>query len=374
MNDQTKKVRTYHLLDVEITTEPNREIRQHLGSMIQGTPGGVTYRSVTSNTKFDVLGETYFLTLKKSNRLLGTICLVHKVLDYEGSKVSAWYLRYFHIKAPMRKDTGKQRKPERENTSASRILLSSVDQYLTNPETLLPEEKRSNRSLLFGFIIEDNLRSARWGDTIEILPYGQLKLFVFTRFRPKKDARVEQVSAGDITDMKEKLKEFYSGYSLYCDQNLFFGDYYYVIRHNNEIVAGMQANPEQWEIFHKPGVSGFIVHKVLTRLPYLRRIINLKAFRFAAVEGIYYKPGYEHLLSPLMEAICARYSVNFMFCYLDNQSPVMATLNHHVKKGLISQLIETEASDIRIKFYNWDKEEEQKFTGKPFYISCLDST
>ena len=374
MENGTKKIKSYHLLDVEVITDPNEEIRDHLGSMVQGTPGGLTFINTNFHLKLNHLGEPYFLTLKKAGRLLGTICLVHRPLYHENSVISTWYLRYFHVKAPLRATSGRQRNLRRDSPAANRIIFGSVEKYFTNPEILLPEEKQNMQSLLFGFIVKNNLRSSKWADQVGIFPYKSLKLFIFTRLNPKDDERVQKITTDAIPGMKEKLGEFYKDYSLYTDQNLFYDNNYYIIRERDEIVAGMQANPEEWNIIDRPGISGFISHKILPRIPQLSKILNLKEFRFAGIEGIYFKTGYEHLLSSLLETVCYRYRIHFAFCYTDLHSPLMATLRQHVRKGLVSRFIHPEIADIRIKFYNWNEEDEKRLVEKPCYVSCFDST
>ncbi len=374
MEDSKKKVKSFHLLDVEVTTEPNDEIKDHLTSMVQGTPGGLTFINTNFHLKLDHLGEPYFLTLKKSNRLLGTICLVHKTLYYENTLISAWYLRYFHIKAPMRATGGRQRNLKRDNSAANRIILDAIRKYFTNPEILLTAEKQNNKSLLYGFIVENNLRSARWGDEVGILPYRCLKVFIFTRLNPKDDERVHKITSDAIPGMKEKLRQSYKDYSLYTDQYIFFNDNYFIIREGEEIVAGMQANPEEWNIIYKPGLSGFILHKIIPRIPGLSKLFNLEEFRFAGIEGIYCKPGYEHLLSCLLEAVCCRQGTNFAFCYTDLHSPLRTMLKQHVRKGIISRLTHPDKADIRIKFYNWSEDDKKRMITRPCYVSSFDST
>jgi len=252
--------------------------------------------------------------------------------------------------------------------------MGSIEKYFTNPEILLPAEKQNSKSLLFGFIAENNLRSSKWANEVGVFPYGDLKLFIFSRLNPRDDKRVKKITTDAIPEMREKLQEYYKDYSLYTEQNIFFGNNYYIIREGEEIVAGMQANLEEWNIIYKPGISGFIVHKILPRIPGLSKMFNLKQFRFIATEGIYCKPGYEHLLSSLLESVCSRQGIHFAFCFTDLNSPVMTKLKHHVRKGFVSRFTHPETADIRIKFYNWDKEEEQKLKAKPCYISCFDST
>jgi hypothetical protein len=143
---------------------------------------------------------------------------------------------------------------------------------------------------------------------------------------------------------------------------------------DNEIVAGMQANPEAWQFMNKPGLSGFILLKVLPRLPIISKYWKPGNFRFTAIEGVFCKVGHEDKLIDLMESVCAIYGTYFIFYWVDPDSRIYNLICNQGKQGFLSRFLPSEEIDVCIKFINWKKEEIDDFIKKSAYISCFDST
>src|SRR4030042_3647008 len=99
MNVTNQKIASFYSLDVEILSEPNQEIRNHLSDMILGTPGKLQYRFLDINKKLSWLKDCRFLILKKSGRVLGSVCLIRRVSPVATGDYSFWYIRYMYIRA-----------------------------------------------------------------------------------------------------------------------------------------------------------------------------------------------------------------------------------------------------------------------------------
>ena len=139
-------------------------------------------------------------------------------------------------------------------------------------------------------------------------------------------------------------------------------------------MAGIQANPEAWEFLNKPGLSGFILLKVLPVIPFFSKYWKPQDFKFTAVEGIFYKNGHEDKLIPLMESVCAIHDTHFIFYWSDTGSNIYKIIRKPGVKGFLSIFFPSEEVDIRTRFINWQKEEIDDFISRPAYISCFDST
>jgi len=372
MSESSENIKHIHNLDVEIISEADDEVREHLKKMILGTPGKLQYRSLYIEEKFPHIGYCRFLLLKKSGYLLGTVCLANRKTSFKKEEHSSWYIRYFHIRAPLRSSTQKTFKRKAQPDQRSNIFLEAVDMYFRQPEMLLNEPDRSTKSLIYAVIERENYRSANFAEQLGIKACRSFKTFFFSRFRPKYDGHVNKLVQDSKSCMADLISEFYNDHILFTSQNLFYNNNYFVYTIEDEIVAGVQSNPEAWEIQYKPGLSGWFIRNVLTRIPFISNVLNLKNFRFSALEGIYFKEGFDHLLIPLIESVCSSQKTHFAISWLDSDSHVLKSLQKTGKKGFLARLISVDEADIRIKFINWNSNEIEEFTSKPAYLSCFD--
>lgn len=161
---------------------------------------------------------------------------------------------------------------------------------------------------------------------------------------------------------------------MYTEQYIFYENNYYLLKLNNEIVSAVQANPEKWEIKKKPGFKGKILFDIIPRIPGIKRIFDPQNFCFAAIEGIYYKEGYEEYLLPLLESVCALTKAHFALIWLDTDSPLINTIDKLGHHGLLSKLVKRIEVDIIAKFINFSEAEKESFRNNPAYLSCFDMT
>ena len=91
---------------------------------------------------------------------------------------------------------------------------------------------------------------------------------------------------------------------------MFYGDRYYVLREGSEIIAGVNAMPSSFRIYEIPGVWGWVIMKVLPKVPYFKRLFYPEEFRHLVFDAIYCKKGYEDSLADLFESVCASEGYN----------------------------------------------------------------
>jgi hypothetical protein len=374
MNEVNQKIASFNSLDVEILSEPTQEIRNHLREMVLGTPGKLQYRFSDISEKLSWLKNCRFLILKKSGRMIGSVCLIRRESPVTACDYSFWYIRYMFIRAPLRPKTYKQRKKKRENAIQLNYLWNSVSKYIEQPEIMVDASDRTGRSLLYSYVQKSNLRASSFNSGIGLLPVKTFKTYFFSRTRPVKNICVRQIREEEKDEVIKLLREFYKDHVLYFEQNLFYKGQYFVYVKDNEIVAGMQANPEVWEFINKPGLTGFILMKILPVIPVISRYWKPRNFRFTAIEGIFYKSGQEDKLIDLMESICAINDTHFIFYWADIGSSIYKMITRARVKGFLSRFLPSEEGDICAKFVNWQKEEVDDFSRRPAYISCFDST
>jgi len=374
MNKTNQKIASFFSLDVEIVSEPNQEIRNHLGEMILGTPGKLQYRFLDVNEKLSELKNCRFLILKKSGRMIGSVCLIRRESSVTSGDYSFWYIRYMFIRAPLKPKTYKDKRKKREHAFQLSYVWNSVLKYLEQPEIMVDASDRTKRSLLYSYVQKSNLRASSFNSGIGILPVKTFRTYFFSRIRPEKNTCVRQIREEEKDQVIKLLREFYKDHVLYFEQNLFYKEKYFVYVKDNEIVAGVQANPEAWEFLNKPGLIGFILIKVLPVVPVISKYWKPKNFKFTAVEGIFYRDGHEDKLIDLMESVCAINDTHFIFYWADIGSSIYKIITRPGVNGFLSRFLTSEEGDICAKFINWQKEEIDGFISRPAYISCFDST
>jgi len=375
--EQDKNKAHFYDLRYEVVTDPGEDIRKHISNTILGTPGGMLYRLKDSIKKLDELKNPFFLTLRKGHRLLGTVGLVHRMVKNANITYSSYYVRYFSIFAPMRSKSRSKKKesPKRNLLLKQSNLKEKIVGFFNNMHDLNDKSMdKEIKTISYAFIEKENYRSMDFSSMIRYETVRELNAIFFSRFFPKEKKNVGRILPEEREKLIESLKEMYSEYTMFFTDNLFYNDQYFVLRQGDEIVAGVQANPVEFEIFEMPGFTGKVLMNILPKLPLLSRLFQPGKFRFAAFEGIYYKPGHERFLIPLFESVCAKYGMNIGVTWLDNGSMIF----HHLKKigrmGFFGKLKKTVPGAVRLKFFNVPEEERMNFCKKPAYISAYDIT
>ncbi len=93
-----------------------------------------------------------------------------------------------------------------------------------------------------------------------------------------------------------------------------------VLKEGDEIIAGVCAIPTSYKVYDVPGVWGWIMMKVLPKVPYYRRLFRPGEFRYLVFDAIYYKKGREEALAPLFESACAAEGFHTGLTWLDDRS------------------------------------------------------
>ena len=372
------EVLKYLKLSISVEEEPSIDVKELLSGTVLGTPGRIRYRHTSFNTKLPFLGKIYFLVLKKSGRLLGCIAFSKRDTRFDDSSINSWYIRYFSIRAPLRSKAHKNRKrkrDEKDKPQKDNLLKLTAQRFFDDPLQL--DEKLADDGspqLVYAYVEKENIRSWDFTELIGFDTVGKIHTSFFSRFTPRLNPHVHPVQTSEKDAVLAELRDFYKNHTFYTEQNIFFGDHYLVWKENGEIVAGCQANPEVWKLMDYPGFFNKLFLKVLIRLPILSKRFDPGYLRFVAMEGIWYKKGYERCLLPLFESACAHHGLYLAIIWLDSKSPLYTTIRHLGKLGMIDRFIKSAVGEIRVKFLNWKEENKANYYEYPAYISCFDMT
>ncbi|MFZ5941322.1 MAG: hypothetical protein ACOYXB_12195 [Bacteroidota bacterium] len=372
--DAPKELLTHHALKVDVRREADDTLLHHIESTVLGTPGHLRYRFTQSAEKMKTLTNSYFFILSKADSILGSVGFCHREAWIGDRKEKVWYLRYFSIKAPMRSKPSEKRKkrsPDRGLSVLKRLALP----YMNNPDMMEdPSATVSGPTIIQGYIEKNNQRSVDFSESMGLERIGSFTTRVFSRLRPRMTAGFGRLAKKEEPEMRARLRRFYAGHCLYSENNLFYRDNYFVLRSDGRIVAGVQANPDAWEIKAFGNPAGDFLVKVLPWIPLLRRIINPRHFRFLEFEGFYFEEGYESALPELLESALAHNKLQLGMTWLDLRSPVLKVLEESGKLGRIDRLKGEFTADIRVKFVSIPAEVRERYFQCPVYISGFDMT
>jgi len=370
-----KSISNYHDLHVVIKTQPDKSLISHLKKTILGTPGGLRYKHTAQELKLKYAGETYFMLLYKMTRMLGSVGFCLRETFKVSVPEKAWYIRYFAIHAPLRTNKHKTKTEKSLKDRGAGILKSVALPYFDNPDLLQdPTGRTTSRSIIYSYIDAGNPRSLEFSHQMGFERVRMLRTVIYTRFRPKKFSFVKRITEPEKSDVKRRLAEFYQEYTMFHDRYIFINDNYYVVYENGEMVAGLQANPETWQIVEMEGISGKLVTKILPLIPGMRKYLNPDNFNFLGVEGIWYNEGKEHYIADIIETVLSENNLHFALTWLDPGSMVLKDLENAGRKGKLSRAVNTGDGEIHIKFVSFSEDEKMEYYNKPAYLSAFDMT
>jgi hypothetical protein len=194
----------------------------------------------------------------------------------------------------------------------------------------------------------------------------------FSRFSPKPDHRVSKLTETGMAKMESLLLDFYRNYSFFTTTYSFYGDNYYVLKEEDEIIAGVCAIPTSYKVYDIPGVWGWVMMKVLPGVPYFRRLFRPGEFRYLVFDAIYCKKGREAVLANLFESACAAEGFNTGLTWLDDRSELYDKIRTGVKMGALNRMLNAKPGLVYTRFINLTEEEKEYFYDAPAYISGFD--
>lgn len=370
--EQIKNLTNYRSLLIEVKKEADEELLKHLNNTHLGSPGALQYTQTNIEGKISSIPEIYFMLLKKSGKLLGSVGFVKRMSFMTGSPLKTWYIRYFSVNAPLRTGNVKQGKTKPDTNRGLGLLKGAVMPYFENPGQLESSSSPENeKSLIYAFIERGNLRSSSFSETMGLKPYRQFTTIIFSRIFFKKDKNVEPAKLSEKHEIINALKNFYSDHNLFSTANISPAENYLVYKQNGKIVAGLQVHPDAWKIHNMKSWSWFFL-KFLPSLPGVRKIFNPKYFRFLGVEGIWYARGGEKYIQPLLETACAIHKSAIVMIWLDSESQMLKDIKSNVRCGIMNKIMHPVKADVYLRLNGMDEFESQAFQRKPVYISAFD--
>ena len=314
------------------------------------------YKHKDVGKKIKSIFNPVFANLSIRDRLYGTICLSKREVYNLGKPKDAYYLRYFTFRKQFRGSNPKN------NSKAESKIRNEVSELMNGKG--LPH---GDDLLLYAYVDKENFRSKRLIDEFGFDKVGEFNVIPFSRIYAKIDSRVEKLEDSTKAETKQVLMDYYCDVQLVSFDQLFsVGDYYVIRDTEGEIMCGVQAIIDGWEILELPGISGKLMMKVVPKLPLVGRLFN-SDYKFAFFEYVYCKPGFEKDFEMLLESILGTLKMNSGVLCLDPNSKLCDQLNN-IRFGLTHKLMGESRVDIVVK----SRDKTFISDNAPFYVSGFD--
>jgi hypothetical protein len=365
----------YKDLEVRISDHANEEILYLLDHTIQGSEGGMRYSLQNVAPRIEAYKDKIrFVSLYKKNQVTGTIGSCFRISGLGKLMYPSTYLRYLAMQPTFQLEPGwkKRRripiKPERDDSFKQKTL-----EIFSKPHLLeLQGVKEGDKHIMYAFLESMNERSK---NLVSQAGYEYVRSFLtvaFSRFSPKRDNRVSKLSEEEKPEIKKLLSDYYRDHSLFTTEYSFYGDRYYVMKEGKEIIAGVSAIPGVHKIYDIPGIWGWVIMKILPRVPYYRRLFYPGEFRYLVFDTIYCKKGHETILGTLFESVCAAEGYYTGLTWLDDRSYLYDKIRTGVNMGALNRMLNAKPGLVYIRFINFDEKEKDCFYETPAYISGFD--
>lgn len=328
------------------------EAIEFLDSISWGSDGAV-YEHKNTPEHFKHITNPYLVSITEEGKILGTAVFCNPQVTVAGKPFNYYYTRYF-ASSPAIRGRGVIKK-----------LAAQVMSSIRDGEKL--------KTIFVGFIERGNKSSYKVTESAGYHTIGTIKTVGFSRFFPKKSKKIQQV----ITEPEKQevialLKKFYRQHALVQFDYLFMHNNYYVIKENNEIVAGCQFHKAHWVVNKMSGFTGKIILNVVPLIPLINKLFNPKKFEFLAFEGLYFKPGKENRLHELFEGLLAQEKLKSAMFWLDEKCPYYKALINYGKLGLINKFVKGSEVYIMASYQNMTAEEIYATENNPLYASAFD--
>ena len=362
-------------LEVKVSDYANEGIIDILNHAVQGSEGGMRFSLQNIAPRIAAYKDQIrFVSLYKKNQITGTVGSCFRISGQGKLCFPTSYLRYLAFQTTYQSDINWRKKtetlirPEKDDNFKQKTLEIFSKPHLLDLKNVFEGDKH----VMYAFVESMNERSK---NLVHAAGYEYIRSFLtiaFSSFNPKPDKRVKKISEQEKEKMKLLLLDYYRDYSFFTAEYSFFGDRYYVLEEDNEVIAGVNVIPSVYKVFDVPGVWGWVMMKVLPKIPYFRRLFRPGEFRYLVFDAIYCKKGREDQLAALFESACSAEGYNTGLTWLDDRSDLYDKMRTIVRMGALNRILNAKPGLVYTKFINLTEEEKEQFYDAPAYISGFD--
>jgi hypothetical protein len=329
-----------------------KEAFSFLESISWGNEGAI-YEHKNTEEQIKLIKNPMLIGIFEGEEIRATAIFCRTSITTNNEQINCNYIRYF--------------------ASSKEIRGKGVMKKFSIKVMELIRENEKEKTIYFASIERENKSSYKVVVSAGYSPIGTVKTIGFSRFFPKKNKNISQISSQEEKEeVLDLLKKKYSQHTLVQFDALFLNNNYYVIYENNEIVAGCQYHKAHWVINNMKGITGKIIMNIVPLLPVINKLFNPKRFEFLAFEGIYFKPGYEQKLHSLFEGLLAKENLKSAMFWMGASCPIKELLIRNGKLGMIHSFIKNSDIKILASFKNINETEILNIKSKPIFASAFD--
>ena len=329
-----------------------KEAFEFLDRIAWGNDGAV-YEHKNTEDHIHLLHKPTLMAIHEYDKIQGTAVFCNTEVSVGTARFNCYYIRYFASSKEIR---GK----------------GVMKKYgIKVMESVRDDEKE--KTVFFACVERGNKASYRAVESAGYEKIGVIKTNGFSRFFPRINKKMEQVTNDDVRkEVLALLKKQYVEHAMVQFNSIFLQDDYFVIRENGEIVAGCQFHRVHWVINRMPGMMGKVVMNVVPLIPVLNKLFNPKQFEFLAFEGIYVKLGFENKLTDLFEGLLAKEKLKSGMYWMGESCPLRKRILEKCKTGLIHSFIKESDVFIMAAFHDLNEEEITDLKSRPLFVSGFD--
>lgn len=315
---------------------------------------GMVYERKNSKDLIQLLKDPYLFAVQRGDEMVGTAVFCHTRPRVKDREYNAFIIRYF--------------------AAANSIQGKKVIKHYASRVMDVVRDAEQEKTIYVGCVEKGNARSFHVVSSVGYEVLGTLKVQAFSRLFPKAQKSLERIDSDPgRQEVLTLLRSSYRNHVLVHFDYLFLNNHYFVIRNpQHEIVAGCQYHRVHWAINRMPGVLGKLIMNVLPVTPIIRRLFNPKRFEFLALEGIYFKPGYESAFHQLMEGILHQEQLTSALFWMGDTCPNRIALEQYGKLGLLQKFIQDSGVYIMTSYRNMSPQEIEELKSGPLYASAFD--
>ena len=365
------------LKSLTLTYEPEAfpDVKETISKTILGNPGGIRYRQLDALKKVDVIRPLHFFPLRKSGSIISIMALAERITYHNGIPYYSFYVRYVSFNPAYSVKNAKSHDHSMAiHRMGNSFIKEGMKKHAEDFPFLLKDEKADEKKrIYYAYVEESNYRSLNYTEFF----FEKIRDFTtitYSNIFPRADKRVSKISLSAYDTLSALLQTSFQKHTFFFleKEKLLTG--YYVLMEGEEIIAGVQAQVNNWKIEKLPGIMGGFIKNILPYLPVFSRVLKPKRFTFLTFDTIYCQKGSEQLLPVLFRSVCALTKVYAAMIHIDNADPLHYLLKKSKKMGLLNTLFSDAHSVVMAKFVNFTDKEKEPFYHNPVYFSGYDLT
>jgi hypothetical protein len=299
-------------LKITIDQSYNHTFLEFARDIVYGTNGVI---SKMNSVEIEFKKFTHFVSLTENDELIGICLYKSKQIHQNNCTFNAFYRSFLSIH------------PGKMNKGYGTLLATKTTDYFF---------AQFEKVIIYIYVNDSNARIRRVAQKAD---YSQLATFLLVShicLVPKQNQHTTKLDQNDMSKMLSLLNHQYTNHSFVDINESFDAKSYYVLKENNEIKAGVQVKILSYTFEKFPGLYGFLLMKIIPKIPILKKVFNPKNHMFLKVGNIYASDSKS--LRKLLDAVLYLYDFRTCVACLNPNSNVDSTMIDTMKKGILSSI------------------------------------